>query len=57
MLVWNVCRQDREKYICKLLGVRVMSFAFGAYRCFLPFHLPNTYTFQHCLHLEVVSGQ
>lgn len=39
------------------LGARVMSFTFGAYRCFLPFHLPNTYTFQHCLHPEVVSWQ
>lgn len=57
ILVWNVCRQDREKYICELLGARVTSFTFGAYRCFLPFHVPNTYTFQHCLHLEVVSWQ
>lgn len=56
-LVWNVCRQDREKYICELLGSGVLSFTFGAYRCFLPFHLPNTYTFQHCLHPEGVSWQ
>lgn len=36
-LVWNVCRQDKEKHICELLGSGVMSFTFGAYRCFFAF--------------------